>query len=262
MISIMLIVAALAYRDATSSPVDLTGWSFDTAARSDTLFVMFHSPRCGACRKLMPAWEKLAATLAAEPAPRTVVALVDATESEWLSMRIDVRSYPHLALVANAADVHDYTDSDRSVTALAQFARGGYRDATTARPLRGSLGALQTLGRQLGEVVSDVAAGAASRIARACSSSDGLGGLLEAEECEGGGRAAWAAMGVAVAVVAVLVTCCWGATQDDTDAAAWREAAAGLEQPPGMALDDSARERRSRVAQLVGESRRARRVHT
>ena len=52
---------------AAAEPAELDGWSFDRALqRTPTLFTMFYSPRCAACKRLEPTWKKLAELLSKE----------------------------------------------------------------------------------------------------------------------------------------------------------------------------------------------------
>ena len=101
-------------------------YEFDSTVRSGIHFVDFYAPWCGHCRNLEPTWQGLAEKVADE-APQLTIAKVDATQEQALTVRLGIRSYPTLLLFDNGASVYKY-EGARSLEALEEFARGGFRD--------------------------------------------------------------------------------------------------------------------------------------
>ncbi len=54
------IVLALALCACASSTLMLTQENFDTETAGKSVFIKFYAPWCGHCKKLAPAWDKLA----------------------------------------------------------------------------------------------------------------------------------------------------------------------------------------------------------
>ena len=112
--------------------------NIDAAIDAAPLFVMFHAPWCGHCKRLRPVWIELAQALAVDSA--VTVAGVDATESELLSLRFAISGYPTLIFFPNATHMHEYKGG-RTKEALEAFARRDHAE-TPVVPVPSRYGAI------------------------------------------------------------------------------------------------------------------------
>ena len=130
-----MLVFALAAVAVKVAKLDFS--NIDTAIDAAPLFVMFHAPWCGHCKRLRPTWVELADTLADS---EVTVAGVDATESELLALRFAIGGYPTLIFFPNATHMHEYR-GPRSKEALEAFARGSHEE-TPVVPVPSRYGAI------------------------------------------------------------------------------------------------------------------------
>ncbi|AFZ79557.1 protein disulfide isomerase, putative [Theileria equi strain WA] len=113
--------------EGPSSVVVLTDANFEhltqatTGSTTGPWFVKFYAPWCHHCRKMTPAWEKLAKDLKG-----TVnVADIDVTKNVQIGKRFAIRGYPTLILLKDGKMYH-YEGGDRSTESLTAFVTAGH----------------------------------------------------------------------------------------------------------------------------------------
>ena len=109
-------------------------------AKGSPVFVKFHAPWCGFCKKLAPEWQKLA-----DEFPEHVVS-VDCTVDKDVCAKHGVSGFPTLKLYnggGTSAGTEEYTSLDRDVYALSEWllARLGTRTPGAAVGAVGAVGA-------------------------------------------------------------------------------------------------------------------------
>jgi|ERR1712194_682155 len=106
---------------AATDPVELTDSSLaDEVAKlgERPMFVVFHAPWCGHCKKMMPAWEELAAEQNGQ-SKGCLVARVDATAQRQLAESFQVRGFPTIKMVTSEK-VYEY-DGGRTKADFTKF---------------------------------------------------------------------------------------------------------------------------------------------
>lgn len=93
-----------------------------TGATTGDWFCDFYATWCGHCSRLAPVWEQLAGTLHADGVN---VAKIDVPQNSGLGKRFGVQAFPTLILLRHG-QMYTY-NGPRSLEALAEFARGGYK---------------------------------------------------------------------------------------------------------------------------------------
>jgi thiol-disulfide isomerase/thioredoxin len=101
--------------------------------------VLFHSPQCGHCAAMMPAWEEAAGALAADESSAVRAAMVDATAHTALAEQMQVNGYPTLLVFEPDGAVAEF-GSERTVEAMLAFARGARSRWSGSERHRGYLG--------------------------------------------------------------------------------------------------------------------------
>ena len=123
----------------------------DMLANGNTVFVKFHAPWCGFCKKLAPEWQKLAQEFPANTAE------VDCTVEKDLCAAHAVAGFPTLMLYKGSSNVEtaeEYTSLERDVYALSEWLlpRLGVAGADTAGMAVGAAaGAAGAVGAALDE---------------------------------------------------------------------------------------------------------------
>jgi len=109
--------------------------------RAEAWFVMFYAPWCGHCHRMMPLWEEVASGFGGvdgidvESSVSVRVAKVDATKNMGVARRYYVEFYPTLVLITNGGQVYKVgREIQRTATALAAYARGGYLESAPSGP--------------------------------------------------------------------------------------------------------------------------------
>ncbi|TPX54039.1 hypothetical protein SeMB42_g00442 [Synchytrium endobioticum] len=117
---IQSLISAVAPLSANVNPdgkiAHLTGSHFSEALESGPLFVMFHAPWCGHCKKLAPVWEDFAGKMK----NKLIVATVDCTAESVLCKQKGVRGYPTLSYFAES-EATDFFGK-KTVEGLQEFA--------------------------------------------------------------------------------------------------------------------------------------------
>lgn len=135
-----------------------------SASSAERWLVLFHSPSCGHCAAMMPAWHSAAA---ATTTTNAKFALVDATAEQELAQQFKVNGYPTLLSIEPDGAVYEF-DGERTVESIVSFAdrattgllggllqrRRGYYDRQAGGSVRpSSLDALLQAPREAGEIV-------------------------------------------------------------------------------------------------------------
>lgn len=116
MLRVALLLAAAA-RVADAQPAVLDGSGvLEALAQPSRLVVLFHSPHCGHCAAMMPAWTEAASSL-----PNVRFAMVDATEEKDIASTLQVNGYPTLLSIETSDVVVEYS-GDRTAESIRQFA--------------------------------------------------------------------------------------------------------------------------------------------
>eukprot|EP00922_Rhytidocystis_sp_ex-Travisia-forbesii_P018969 GHVS01028168.1.p1 GENE.GHVS01028168.1~~GHVS01028168.1.p1 ORF type:complete len:249 (+),score=32.76 GHVS01028168.1:89-835(+) len=113
---------------ATSAVITLTDANFEhdtqvaSGATTGDWFVLFHSPNCGHCHRVMPVWEELGDVMKGQ----MNVAKLDVSANPETSGRFGIRGIPVLALFRHGKMYKFAASSERSLKNLREFAEGGY----------------------------------------------------------------------------------------------------------------------------------------
>ena len=112
---IVLLCSLLMSREGftSSSPSD-----FNKTIDNNKVFVLFYSPDCGHCKKLLPAWEKVSDANSGK-----MVALdCSATDSDTKAacQKYGINSYPTMMVIDHGVSVKTY-DGGRTDTDLSSF---------------------------------------------------------------------------------------------------------------------------------------------
>eukprot|EP00922_Rhytidocystis_sp_ex-Travisia-forbesii_P018970 GHVS01028169.1.p1 GENE.GHVS01028169.1~~GHVS01028169.1.p1 ORF type:complete len:232 (+),score=27.16 GHVS01028169.1:67-762(+) len=111
-----------------SAVITLTDSNFehDTQAASGSTtgdwFVLFHSPNCGHCHKVMPAWEELGNVMKG----RMNIAKVDVSANRATSGRFGFNRIPVFTLFRHGKMYKLPAGTERTLESLRSFAEGGY----------------------------------------------------------------------------------------------------------------------------------------
>ena len=115
MLRVALLLAAAA-RVADAQPAVLEAPRLEALAQPSRLVVLFHSPHCGHCAAMMPAWTEAASSI-----PNVRFAMVDATEEKDIASTLQVNGYPTLLSIETSDVVVEYS-GDRTAESIRQFA--------------------------------------------------------------------------------------------------------------------------------------------
>jgi len=108
---------------------ELTTMNFEKAQEPGSAWlVLFYAPWCGHCKKLAPAYEKVATHYHRASPQRVHVGRIDATQHAGLATQYEIKGYPTLILLRGGERVADYTGA-RTFEALVDFV-----DETLALP--------------------------------------------------------------------------------------------------------------------------------
>ncbi|KAF9573978.1 hypothetical protein EC968_007664 [Mortierella alpina] len=121
--AVLLIAAAASLHSgvAAEPSKSLTGTDFAATIAQGTTFVKFYSPQCGHCRKLAPAWEKMAIDHQhLEETKNFKIAEVNCLVEGDICDDNLIEGYPTMKLF-NAGKVIDIYDGGRSVEELSQY---------------------------------------------------------------------------------------------------------------------------------------------
>ena len=148
---------------AAATPPELHASDFHATvskavAGGQPFFVFFHSPQCGHCHAMRPAWDELSRALrptvledvvfgesekmwsSGMPRAPARLATVDATENKALADGLQVHGYPTLLSFEPGGDVYEY-EGDRSFSSLLEFASRDKHLFHDAKGRRGFLAA-------------------------------------------------------------------------------------------------------------------------
>jgi len=100
---------------------ELTALNFEKAMQpGSSWLVLFYAPWCGHCKKLAPAYEKLAEHYHRATPQFVHIGRVDATQHSNLATQFDIKGYPTLILLRGGERIADYSGA-RTFEGLAEF---------------------------------------------------------------------------------------------------------------------------------------------
>ncbi|GBG60934.1 hypothetical protein CBR_g16056 [Chara braunii] len=118
----LITTSALSWTTTTvdAEPIKLSNADFNEHVKEDgkIWFIKFFAPWCGHCKRLVPAWEELAETMAGDDTWR--IAHVDCTTSTEVCTKHEIRGYPTLKVFHNGKEFRRYTGA-RDVESLKTF---------------------------------------------------------------------------------------------------------------------------------------------
>jgi len=115
------------------------------------LFVMFHAPWCGHCKRMMPAWEELAAEQS-NKGSGCLVGRVDATVQRKLADHFAVRGFPTIKMLTSTK-VYDY-EGGRSQDDLLKYCNGDdWKNPNNGMSLPWNQGAFEKAQKLVGEYI-------------------------------------------------------------------------------------------------------------
>mmetsp|Transcript_15813 Transcript_15813/g.43736 ORF Transcript_15813/g.43736 Transcript_15813/m.43736 type:complete len:245 (+) Transcript_15813:173-907(+) len=106
--------------------IELTSKNFGTLMGDGNVWLIeFYTPSCSHCVEFASSYQRIAATFHSEPKAKVRVARVNCSVEKALMTRFGIQAFPSF-FIASGWDIYEFNER-RSVTALIEFASGGYK---------------------------------------------------------------------------------------------------------------------------------------
>mmetsp|Transcript_41668 Transcript_41668/g.109897 ORF Transcript_41668/g.109897 Transcript_41668/m.109897 type:complete len:217 (-) Transcript_41668:476-1126(-) len=100
---------------------ELTGRNFNEKTSDGTWLVLFYAPWCGHCKKMQPAYERVAEHYHRSKPQRIRVARLDATQHPTLAELFDVKGYPTVVLLQDGERVLPAYSGERTFDSIVEY---------------------------------------------------------------------------------------------------------------------------------------------